>query len=74
LEVISVGKREPLTPKQKLLIIITVVCLNVPAFIFIFCYSSEFTARQGAAAGAVNLLVVVPLLALISEKWIRRMK
>ncbi len=64
--------REPLTPKQKALCVVLIFFLNTPILIFIFCYSSEFSPRQVGLAGAVNLLLGVPLLALITEKWIRK--
>jgi hypothetical protein len=38
------------------------------------CYRNHFSPRQMGAIGAVNLVVGVSLLALISEKWIRKMK
>jgi hypothetical protein len=65
------GKREPLTPKQKALCIALAFALNTPMFIFIFVYSSGFSPRQVAVAGLFNLAVGVPLLAFITEKWIR---
>lgn len=66
--------REPLTAKQKALCVGVIACLNTPAIVFIFCYSSEFSPKQVAAVGAVNLLLGVPILALITEKWIRKLK
>jgi hypothetical protein len=67
-------KREPLKPKQKLLVMVTAFVLYLPAFLFIVCYRNHFSPRQMGAIGAVNLVVGVYLLALISEKWIRKMK
>ncbi|MFZ0138336.1 MAG: hypothetical protein WAK89_14805 [Candidatus Sulfotelmatobacter sp.] len=66
--------RLPLTPKQKALCIATAFCLNTPIFILIFRYSGEFPPRQVGIAGLLNLAVGVPLLALITEKWIRKLK
>ncbi len=66
--------RAPLTPKQKALCVATAFCLNTPIFIFIFRYSSEFSPRQVGVAGLLNLAFGVPLLALITEKWIRKLK
>jgi hypothetical protein len=66
--------REPLTPKQKALCVVVTFCLNTPILIFIFCYSSEFSPRQVGVAGLLNLALGVPLLALITEKWIRKLK
>ena len=43
--------REPWSPKQKLLIVITLFCLNTPAIIFVFFYSSNFTPRQVSLVG-----------------------
>jgi hypothetical protein len=66
--------RAPLTPKQKALCIATAFCLNAPMLIFIFRYSSEFSPRQVGVAGLLSLALGVPLLALITEKWIRKLK
>jgi hypothetical protein len=66
--------RAPLTLKQKALCIGVAFCLNTPIFIFIFRYSSGFSARQVGVAGLLNFVLGVPLLALITEKWIRRLK
>jgi hypothetical protein len=68
------GRREPLTPKQKGLCVALIFVLNTPIIIFIFVYSSGFSPRQVAVAGLFNLAVGVPLLALITEKWIRKLK
>ncbi|MFZ0279023.1 MAG: hypothetical protein WA254_08465 [Candidatus Sulfotelmatobacter sp.] len=66
--------RAPLTPKQKALCITLAFCLNTPILIFIFRYSSGFSPRQVGVAGLLNLALGVPLLALITEKWIRKLK
>jgi hypothetical protein len=66
--------RAPLTLKQKALCIGVASCLNTPIFIFIFRHSSEFSPRQVGLAGLLNLALGVPLLALITEKWIRKLK
>jgi hypothetical protein len=66
--------RAPSALKQKALCIAVAFCLNTPLFIFIFCYSSEFSPRRVAVAGLLNLGLGVPLLALITEKWIRKLK
>ena len=66
--------RKPLTPKQKALCVALLFCLNSPAAAFVFLYSGEYSPRQVAAVGALNLLLGVPLLALIREKWIRKLK
>jgi len=67
-------KREPLNPKQKLLVVGTAFCLFMPAFLFIVFCRNEFSPRQMGAIGAVNPIVGVSLFALISEKWICRTK
>jgi len=41
---------------------------------FIIMGRDSVTPRQFAAVGLVNLLVMVPLFAFITEKWIRKMK
>jgi hypothetical protein len=66
--------RAPLTPKQKALCIAVAFCLNTPLFIFLFCYSSEFSPREVGVAGLLNFALGVPLFALITEKWIRKLK
>ena len=64
----------PLTPKQKVIVVATAAVLNVPIFIFIFRYSKQFTPREVGVVGLFNLFVGVPLLVLISNKWIRKLK
>jgi hypothetical protein len=66
--------RAPLTQKQKALCIAVAFCLNTPLFIFLFRYSPEFSPRQVGVAGFLNFALGVPLLALITEKWIRKLK
>ena len=68
------ARREPLKPKQKLLIVATAFCLALPMFLFIVYCRDKVSPRHFAAVGAVNLIVGVSLLALISEKCIRKMK
>ena len=69
-----VVKREPLTSKQKVWCVALAFFLNVPIFIFIFEYANRFTPRQVGVVGLFNLAIAVPLLALLTEKWIRKMK
>jgi len=66
--------REPLTPKQKVLCVILIFALNTPVIVFIFWYSERFSPRQVGVVGLFNLAIGVPLLALITEKWIRKLK
>jgi hypothetical protein len=68
------GTGAPLTPKQKVLVVATAAVLNVPTFIFIFRYSKQFTPREVGVVGLFNLFVGVPLLVLISNKWIRKLR
>jgi hypothetical protein len=70
----TAARREPLTLKQKVLVFLLFAFLDVPALIFVFGYSQRFSAKQGAAVGAINLVIVLPLVIFISEKWIRKMK
>ena len=65
--------REPLTPKQKVVCVGVIFALNTPLLIFIFRYSGGFSPREVGVAGLFNLVVGVPLLALITEKWIRKL-
>ena len=67
-------KREPFTLKQKLLITFTAFVLYLPMLLIIIYYRDQFSPRKMAAISGVNLPIGVSLLALISEKWIRRMK
>jgi hypothetical protein len=60
--------------KQKLLIVVTGFLLYTPMTLFILYYRDSVTPRQFAAISAVNLAVGVSLLALVSEKWIRKLK
>jgi hypothetical protein len=53
---------------------VVIFCLNTPILIFIFCYSTEFSPRQVGVAGLLNLAIGVPLFAVITEKWIRKLK
>lgn len=68
------GKREPLTAKQKVWCVALIFFLNTPVLIFIFGYADRFSARQVGVVGLLNLGLGVPLLALFTEKWIRKMK
>jgi hypothetical protein len=65
--------REPLTPKQKMWCVAVIFVLNTPIFILIFGYADRFTDREFGVFGMLNLTLGVPLLALITEKWIRKM-
>jgi hypothetical protein len=67
-------RREPLRTKQKALIVIVIFCLQLPMILFIAYFRDSVSPRKFAAIGMVNLVVGVSLLALISEKWIRKMK
>jgi hypothetical protein len=66
--------RERFSLKQKLLIVVTAFFLYLPMLLFIIYYRDVVSPRQFAAIAAVNLVVGVSLLALVSEKWIRKMK
>jgi hypothetical protein len=66
--------RAPLTAKQKAVCVAVVFFLNAPILIFVFSYSGGFSPRQVGVAGLLNLALGVPLLALITEKWIRKLK
>jgi hypothetical protein len=73
-----VGMREPLTPQQKCLAVATAAILNTPLITWIFysvARSNEASLKQHAAVfGALNLIIGVPLFALITEKWIRKLR
>jgi hypothetical protein len=70
--------REPLTPKQTFLTVATAALLNSPLLTWLFysvAHSDEASLKQnGPALGALNLVLGVPLLAFITEKWIRKLK
>ena len=67
-------RSNPLTIKQKILIILVAVALWLPMILFLALYSDRLSERQNAAVGAVNLLFGVGLLILISKKWISKVK
>ncbi len=68
-------RRAPLTPKQKVLVIAVLACLQSP-LIFFIVYLAEnpgrFSPRFIALMFALNIILGVSLLALITEKWIRK--
>jgi hypothetical protein len=72
--VMRMPTREPLKTKQKALIVIVTFCLQMPMILFILYFRDSVSPREFAGIGLVNLIVGVSLLALISEKWIRKMK
>ena len=53
---------------------VTAFFLYLPMLLFIIYYRDVVSPRQFAAIAAVNLVVGVSLLALVSEKWIRKLK
>ena len=67
-------RSNPLTIKQKILIIVVAVALWLPMILFFALYSDRLSERQNAAVAAVNLLFGVRLLILISKKWISKVK
>ena len=67
-------RSNPLTIKQKILIIVVAVALWLPMILFFALYSDRLSERQNAAVAAGNLLVGVGLLILISKKWISKVK
>ncbi|MGC2619814.1 MAG: hypothetical protein WA414_12295 [Acidobacteriaceae bacterium] len=68
------ARREPFTLKQKVLITMVGLALNMPAYIFVILEMNRFPPRFFALIGAINLGLGVPLLALISEKVIRKVR
>jgi hypothetical protein len=75
------ANREPLTAKQKLLMVATLTCLNIPAVMwwwywgfYLDYFSRGLAPPHFLAVGTLNLIVGVSLLALITEKWIRKIK
>jgi len=73
-EVTNAGKREPLTAKQKVWFVSLAFLLNIPVLIFLFGYADRFSPKEVGVVGLFNLGLGVPLFALITEKWIRKMK
>lgn len=67
-------RSNPLTMKQKILIVVTAAVLWLPMILFFILYSDRLSERQNAAVAAVNLLFGVSLLILISRKWISKVK
>lgn len=70
----KMARREPLTPKQTVAFVVTTFVLITPMMLFIIVGRDSISPRQFAAVGLVNLLLMIPLYALITEKWIRKMK
>jgi hypothetical protein len=68
------GKREPLTAKQKVFCVTLIFLLNTPVLVLIFGYADRFSPRQVGVIGLFNLGLGVPLLAFITEKWIRKIR
>ena len=75
------GRKQPLTAKQKLLAVITLALLNSPALgwwwywgVYLGYFSRGVNPPHLVAVAIVNLSVGVTLLALITEKWIRKMR
>ena len=62
------------TRKQAAAIIAVAVILWIPMTGFIIFYSQDFSDRQVAAIGAVNLVVGVSVLILAYRRWIRYLK
>ena len=73
-DIARMARREPLTSKQKALIVAVAFLLFLPMTLFIAYFRDSVSPREFAAIGLVNLVVGVSLLALVSEKWIRKMK
>ena len=66
------GSRQPLNRKQKIAVVVVALCLAVPINVFAFWLSDGLSPRKVGVIGLVNLVVGVGLLALITEKWIRK--
>jgi hypothetical protein len=69
-------RRPPLTPKQIVLVLAVLACLQTPLILFIIYLANNpkaFSSRQIAVMGFVNIFGGVSLLALITEKWIRKL-
>lgn len=66
-------KREPWKTKQKVLIVLTGLVLWVPAVVYI-SYCLDHDIKPSPLVGAINLFGGTSILALVSEKWIRKIK
>ena len=70
-------ENEPLNWKQVLLILALLVIVWTPFTVFAILAEHEgwqFSDRQFASAGMVNLILGVGLLIFISRKWISKIK
>jgi hypothetical protein len=67
-------ERQPVNAKQTAAILLLAVILWVPMMTFIFLFSQNFSPRQVAAIGAINLLVSVSILILVYRRWIRQLR
>jgi hypothetical protein len=65
---------EPLTSRQAALIIAIAAILWAPMMTFFFFFGQDFSPRQLGVIGAINMVVSVPLLILISRRWILKVK
>lgn len=72
------GQTKPLTPKQKFLVLVTMVLLNTPMFAWLWYWGvhlNYFSRGLGppyfAVIGFANILIGIPLTYLIMVKWIR---
>jgi membrane protein DedA with SNARE-associated domain len=68
-----VPKKEPWKTKQMVLIVLTASLLWVPAMVYI-SYYLDHGIKPSSLVGAINLVAGTSILALVSEKWIRKIK
>jgi hypothetical protein len=70
-------RRAPLTTKQKVLFTTVIACLQIPLIYFISYLvenPGKLFPRQIALVFMINMILMVSLLALITEKCIRKIK
>jgi peptidoglycan/LPS O-acetylase OafA/YrhL len=69
--------RAPLTPKQTIIFLVVLACLQTPVICFIVYVfqnpHNNIPPRLIGLFGCINLIVGVSLLWLITEKWIRKL-
>ena len=69
------ARRPPLTPGQLAAFLAVLTCLQTPLIFFVIDLAlnpGALSSKQIALVGFVNITVGVSLLALITEKWIRK--
>ena len=70
----AITQGNPLTVKQRVLIVGVAAILWLPMILFFASYGDRLSERLNAAVAGVNLFLGVGLLILISRKWISKVR